>query len=1167
MSRCAGSHVRFIICLAAFAITAVTTTPRDVLAQRAGSIDTISPTAARVGELVTIRGRGFGAFNVRVTVGGVPAVLVAANGSQVTFRVPDGVAAGTTQVVAANPGGQSGSISFRMLEGVLLAGAGTASAVSAMIDKPPVRVGPADIVDGTFMTRVDVRLRPGATVAQVNEALTRVDGGIVTMLKGEPVITIAIPRPATPSGLVDVADTLNSLPGISRASIAHEAQTKRLPAGSVGLGLTEMGHLVPEGFPAAWNASLLATDGCGSRTVTVLVADRFDTVSYPGFYNEIPSTSFHFLVPPVTTNTHGDEVTTTLAAQFDSSNPTGALPFPECLNIEAIAVDGFTGVQRTILLLQAFPAGKFLLNYSLGYPDQLTCLQAAGGCGPSDPQSESGGSAVDRAYDATDWKRFTSGFWGQFLLSVAGGNERDKAGTAIYPGFGVAAFDSPMSIATLPDPSFGFVQDRSQWDPQSQPGAGGFLSLAATPAEKSALDQYVQAFGSSASVVAENVLMVGAASSGSVPESLAARPYSDSNPDVFAVGENIYTLSSGFTEGGTSLATPQVTGLAAYLWLLSSGAHAKNSGLADLSQLAPSVTRQAILTNARVGLGVNVIDAYATVLSLDAATDVSPSTAPVRLALLDVNPDGVFDENDLAVFVNNYFDSTGNPVEPTDRTYGRLDLNGDGYTGGSRPARFDLDRVGSTQFGAAHYSQVLQNIGGDVAFDETQLTDVQILCYYAYSALYTGDPDERDRLLANRCTTITVTVAPPSPTVASGGTQQFSATVHGTPDPRVEWSATGGTISDTGLFTAGGTGGVFKVRATSVVDGSKFGEATVTVTSVSNSIAGVFLGTGPHNGNGPLVFQGSISFVDSNGLPIKSTSFEWPIADAGGFMGQVNTLVAGVSRFATYTISIGNTPAPVSLTVSLSAPVGNLSVGGSTCGSTFTVSAADVDMLSIQPQCNSTATVNVHDVNGSALLAPDHSTVTLNAQNIGLGQSNRGALFIGCAFTFGCWTVQSSTVSVQASALAQVSVTASNSSIKVNGQVQPWNVPGQCGINGSDAGCIPGIFLQGNSNTDLRAQLSGNVSFFLLDNNTWSAQPQISIGDEVVARDSRTTNLGLVSITNNRGLGLGGINGLDQITGDLRITGNIGFDDNAANMFAKARSVQGSVTISQNSSN
>lgn len=50
--------------------------------------------------------------------------------------------------------------------------------------------------------------------------------------------------------------------------------------------------------------------------------------------------------------------------------------------------------------------------------------------------------------------------------------------------------------------------------------------------------------------------------------------------------------------------------------------------------------------------------------------------------------------------------------------------------------------------------------------------------------------------------TVGVSVAPTSSTVPLGGTQQFSATVTGTTNQAVSWSASGGTISSTGLYTA-----------------------------------------------------------------------------------------------------------------------------------------------------------------------------------------------------------------------------------------------------------------------------------------------------------------------------------------------------------------------------
>jgi hypothetical protein len=78
----------------------------------AGKIDTISPSCARVGAQVKITGNGFGAMNVAVTVGGVAAQVISANGNSATFVVPGGLPLGATTVTAVNPGVQTGSIAF-----------------------------------------------------------------------------------------------------------------------------------------------------------------------------------------------------------------------------------------------------------------------------------------------------------------------------------------------------------------------------------------------------------------------------------------------------------------------------------------------------------------------------------------------------------------------------------------------------------------------------------------------------------------------------------------------------------------------------------------------------------------------------------------------------------------------------------------------------------------------------------------------------------------------------------------------------------------------------------------------------------------------------------------------------------------------------------------------
>ena len=59
-----------------------------------------------------------------------------------------------------------------------------------------------------------------------------------------------------------------------------------------------------------------------------------------------------------------------------------------------------------------------------------------------------------------------------------------------------------------------------------------------------------------------------------------------------------------------------------------------------------------------------------------------------------------------------------------------------------------------------------------------------------------------------------VSVSPSSASLPPGGSIQFSVAVEGTGNPRVFWMAAGGTITDSGRFTAGTQPGVYQVTAT-----------------------------------------------------------------------------------------------------------------------------------------------------------------------------------------------------------------------------------------------------------------------------------------------------------------------------------------------------------------
>lgn len=76
---------------------------------------------------------------------------------------------------------------------------------------------------------------------------------------------------------------------------------------------------------------------------------------------------------------------------------------------------------------------------------------------------------------------------------------------------------------------------------------------------------------------------------------------------------------------------------------------------------------------------------------------------------------------------------------------------------------------------------------------------------------------------------VTITIAPTSTTLLTGGAQQFTATVANTTNTFVSWTATGGSVSSTGVYTAGSVPGGYGVTATSAADPTKKATATVTV--------------------------------------------------------------------------------------------------------------------------------------------------------------------------------------------------------------------------------------------------------------------------------------------------------------------------------------------------
>jgi hypothetical protein len=83
---------------------------------------------------------------------------------------------------------------------------------------------------------------------------------------------------------------------------------------------------------------------------------------------------------------------------------------------------------------------------------------------------------------------------------------------------------------------------------------------------------------------------------------------------------------------------------------------------------------------------------------------------------------------------------------------------------------------------------------------------------------------------------VVVTISPATAMVNAGQTVQFSATVTGSTNTKINWSASGGMISGDGLFTAPATGGGYIVKATADANAKDSATGLVTVAGADSVV-------------------------------------------------------------------------------------------------------------------------------------------------------------------------------------------------------------------------------------------------------------------------------------------------------------------------------------------
>ena len=169
-----------------------------------------------------------------------------------------------------------------------------------------------------------------------------------------------------------------------------------------------------------------------------------------------------------------------------------------------------------------------------------------------------------------------------------------------------------------------------------------------------------------------------------------------------------------------------------------------------------------------------------------------------------------------------------------------------------------------------------------------------------------------------------VEVSPTTATVAAGTTQQFTAlgrmSDNSTSSIAVNWSATGGTVSGTGLYTAGATAGAFRVIAVQQ-GGTKADTANVTVTVTAPTLSAVEVTPA----SASLVTGGAQQFSALGRMSDNSTTsvtVTWSATGGTITTGGLYTAGATAGAYRVIAVQQGGTRADTSA-VTVSAPPAN----------------------------------------------------------------------------------------------------------------------------------------------------------------------------------------------------------------------------------------------------
>ena len=180
-------------------------------------------------------------------------------------------------------------------------------------------------------------------------------------------------------------------------------------------------------------------------------------------------------------------------------------------------------------------------------------------------------------------------------------------------------------------------------------------------------------------------------------------------------------------------------------------------------------------------------------------------------------------------------------------------------------------------------------------------------------------------------TPVAIAVSPNIITMASGASQQFSATVQGTSNTAVNWSSSAGSVTTTGLFTAPVVSSttVVSVTATSAADPTQRAVVNATVNSPTPVTVSISPSASSVAPQGSLRFTATVQGTSNTGVTWSATAGS--VSSDGTFTAPTVSNSTAVQVSAT-SLADSAATASASVTVTTSTPSTTPDTSGTLCG-------------------------------------------------------------------------------------------------------------------------------------------------------------------------------------------------------------------------------------------